>query len=45
MNEIVGFVHGLDENKDKSDNEITLGYETVEEIVSKYICQKDSRTE
>ena len=40
LNEIVGFVHGLDENKDKSDNEITLGYETVEEIVSKYICQK-----
>lgn len=40
LNEIVIFVRGLDENKDKSDKEITLGYETVEEIVSKYICRK-----
>ena len=40
LNEIVGFVRGLDENKGKSDKEITLGYETVEEIVSKYICRK-----
>lgn len=40
LNEIVNFVRGLDENKDKSDKEITLGYETVEEIVSKYICRK-----
>lgn len=40
LNEIVSFVRGLDENKDKLDKEITLGYETVEEIVSKYICRK-----
>lgn len=40
LNEIVKFVRGLDENRDKSDREITLGYETVEEIVSKYICRK-----
>ena len=40
LNEIVKFVRGLDENRDKSDKEITLGYETVEEIVSKYICRK-----
>ncbi len=36
----MGFVRGLDENKGKSDKEITLGYETVEEIVSKYIRRK-----
>lgn len=40
LNEIVGFVRSLDENKGKSDKEITLGYETVEGIVSKYICRK-----
>ncbi|KFI48408.1 DUF262 domain-containing protein [Bifidobacterium boum] len=40
LNEVVGFVRGLDENKGKSDREITLGDETVEEIVSKYICRK-----
>lgn len=40
LNEIVCFVRGLDENKDKTDKEITLGYETIEEIVSKYICRK-----
>ena len=40
LNEIVGFVRALDENRDKSDKEITLGYETIEEIVSKYICRK-----
>lgn len=40
LNEIVGFVRGLEENAGKSDKEITLGYETVEEIVSKYICRK-----
>ena len=33
-------MRSLDENKGKSDKEITLGYETVEEIVSKYICRK-----
>lgn len=40
LNEIVRFVRRLEENKDKPDREITLGYETIEEIVSKYICKK-----
>lgn len=40
LNEIVNFVRSLDENKDKSDAEISLGYEAVEDIVSKYICKK-----
>ncbi len=40
LNEIIKFVTGLDENKNKTDKEITLGYETTEEIVSKYICRK-----
>ncbi len=40
LNEIVHFVRGLDENNGKTDKEITLGYETIEEIVSKYICRK-----
>lgn len=40
LNEIVGFVRGLEENKDKSDKKITLRYETGEEILSKYICRK-----
>lgn len=39
LNGIVGFVCSLDENNDKFDKEITLGYETIEKIVSKYICQ------
>ena len=43
LNEIVGFVRGLDKNRDNSDKEIILGYETVEEIVSKYICRKRSQ--
>lgn len=33
LSEIVEFVRGLEENKDKSDKEITLGYETIEKIV------------
>ena len=40
LNEIVGFVRSLEENKTKSDKDIILGYETIEEIVSKYICKK-----
>ncbi len=40
LNETVSFVRSLDENRDKSDKKIVLGYETVEEIVSKYICRK-----
>ena len=39
LNEIVLFLRNLDENKDKPDNEITLGNETLESIVSKYICR------
>ena len=40
LNEIVNFLRKVDENEGKSDKDITLGYETVEEIVSKYICKK-----
>ena len=36
LNGIVNFVRGLEENKGKADSEITIGFETVEEIVSKY---------
>ena len=40
LNEIIMFVRGLETNRDKSDNEIVLGDETLSEIISKYICQK-----
>jgi len=40
LNEIVSFVRHLDENEGKPDKEIILGYETLEDIVSKYICKK-----
>ena len=40
LNEIVEFVRGLKENKGKPDRDTTLGYETIEDIVSKYICRK-----
>ena len=39
MNEIVGFTRALDENSGKSDDEIVLGYDTLKDIVAKYICQ------
>ena len=40
VNELVNFVRIIPENKGKSDEEIILGYDTLKDIVSKYICQK-----
>lgn len=40
LNEIICFVRELAENKGKKDDEIVLGYDTLKDIVSKYICQK-----
>lgn len=40
LNEIINFTRALDENKYKNDEEILLGYESLKEIVSKYICQR-----
>lgn len=39
LNEIVEFVRSLDENKDKKDENIILGDDTLAEIVGKYICK------
>ncbi|MGX8852368.1 DUF4268 domain-containing protein [Amedibacillus sp. YH-ame10] len=39
LNEIVEFTRGLKDNKGKTDDEIVLGYDTLKEIVAKYICQ------
>lgn len=39
VNEIVCFVRGLEENKNLSDKQIVIGYETLEDIVNKYIFQ------
>lgn len=40
LNELVCFVRDLDENAGKSDEDIVLGYETLKDVVAKYICQK-----
>lgn len=40
ISELVRFVRNMDENKDKKDGEIVLGYDTLTDITSKYICQK-----
>lgn len=40
LNEMAEYVRTLDENKGKSDKEIVLGYETLEDVVAKYICQR-----
>lgn len=40
LNEIVGFAQSLEENDGKRDEEIVLGYDTLKDIVSKYICQR-----
>lgn len=40
VNEIVQFVRDVDENQGKKDEEIVLGYDTLKDIVAKYICQK-----
>lgn len=39
LNEIVEFVRLLDCNSGKSDDEIVLGYDTLKDVVAKYICQ------
>lgn len=39
LNEIVEFTRSLDQNLGKSDEDIVLGYDTLKEVVSKYICQ------
>lgn len=40
VNEIVTFVSNLPENKDKTDKEIVIGYETLKDIKEKYIAKK-----
>lgn len=40
INEIVDFIRKQKENKGKSDKEIVLGYETLEHVSEKYICQR-----
>ena len=40
LNEIVSFVRELKEYKGKSDDEIVLGYDTLKDVVVKYICQR-----
>lgn len=40
LNELACFVRRLDENAGKADEDIVLGYDTLKEVVAKYICQK-----
>lgn len=40
LNEMVEFIASLPENKDKSDENIYLGYENLKDIKAKYICRK-----
>ena len=39
LNEIVSFSRELKENQGKRDEEIVLGYDTLKDVVAKYICQ------
>lgn len=39
LNEIVEYSRTFKENEGLSDREMVLGYETLEDVVSKYICQ------
>ncbi|OCN05230.1 hypothetical protein A4S06_02270 [Erysipelotrichaceae bacterium MTC7] len=39
LNEIVEFERLLDCNSGKTDDEIVLGYDTLKDVVAKYICQ------
>lgn len=39
LNEIVEYSRMLKENEGLTDREMVLGYETLEDVVSKYICQ------
>ena len=38
--EIISFARELEENEGKSDEEIVLGYDTLKDVVAKYICQR-----
>ncbi len=40
LNEIVSFSRELKENQGKRDEEIVLGYDTLKDVVTKYICQR-----
>ena len=40
LNEIVEFARSLDCNSGKTDDEIVLGYDTLKDVVAKYICQR-----
>lgn len=40
LNEIINFVKDIDENKDKSEEEIVIAYETIKDIRAKYISRK-----
>lgn len=40
MYEITAFIKGLSENKDKSDEEIFVGYESLKDIKAKYVLRK-----
>jgi len=40
LNEIVEFTRMLDDNSGKSDDEIVIGYDTLKDVVTKYICQR-----
>ena len=39
LNEIVEFARALKDNSEKSDDEIVLGYDTLKDILAKYLCQ------
>lgn len=39
LNEIVEFTRSLNENEGKPDEEIVLGYDTLKDVITKYICQ------
>lgn len=39
LNEIVEYSRTLKENEGLTDREMVLGYETLEDVISKYICQ------
>ena len=40
LNEIVEFARSIECNDGKTDDEIVLGYDTLKDVVAKYICQR-----
>ncbi len=40
LNEIVEFARSIECNVGKTDDEIVLGYDTLKDVVAKYICQR-----